>query len=204
MKGFHVDDEGYIYWNGKRISDTPQKRPKLKPKAGDVVKDAKSGKAIGKAIGKVIEFTNEPVGGPIITLPKGSDGQVLVATGADRVIWDNPEKEIDDIRKDISDLKDRVGIIQEDIRRLDTTKIDKPSISQELKDAEAYMDDYLAIAKDTRRKAFARRQRIKNKLGRIKKANKTKDVAHVRSGFIIAFVATILLTLGMVFIGGIL
>lgn len=61
------------------------------------------------------------------------------------------------------------------VNRLEATKMTKPSIAQELIDAETYMDDYEAVRKEFRTKRFAQKQRIKKKLKRIEEANKVAE-----------------------------
>lgn len=61
---------------------------------------------------------------------------------------------------------------------LDGRKIDRPSLSPELLDAERYMDDFAEIRKKYRVQRFAQKQRTKNKLARLEKAaefKKTKN-----------------------------
>lgn len=174
MKGFHLDDEGYVYWNGKKISDSKYKKPPRLPKAGDIIVN-KDGDVIGVTDG---------------SFPSSS---VVSSHGPNKIAWDRDsgrwEVDSKEIKVDIKELKARVEEIQSEISRLESTKIDKPSVSQELKDAEAYIDDYMAIAKKNRERTYARRQRIKKKLGRIKEANKETKSSNWK---------TILLLLGMV------
>jgi len=54
------------------------------------------------------------------------------------------------------------------------TKITKPSLSQELLDAEVYVDDYNATRRKYRIRAFAQKQRLKRKVIRMEKANEIK------------------------------
>ncbi len=58
------------------------------------------------------------------------------------------------------------------VNKIDETKLTKPSVAQELIDAETYMDDYEAVRKEFKTKRFAQKQRIKRKLKRIEEANK--------------------------------
>lgn len=54
-------------------------------------------------------------------------------------------------------------------------KMTRPSIAQELIDAEQYVDDYNELKNQNRRKQFAYKQRMKKKLERIKKVNEEKE-----------------------------
>jgi len=77
----------------------------------------------------------------------------------------------DEILDVLQFVNNRIDENEKAIRDLEESKITKPSMSTELIDAERYIDDYNEIRKNFRVERFAKKQRIKSKLERIKKAN---------------------------------
>ena len=74
---------------------------------------------------------------------------------------------------DYSLSQDLFDLIQK-VEELSHAKIDKPSVSQELLDAEQYIDDYNEIKKDFANRRWARKRRMEDKLKRIQNRSKIK------------------------------
>jgi len=74
--------------------------------------------------------------------------------------------------------------LQAKVARLESlikTKLDKPSVAQELIDAELYMDDYLTASRRFKRDRHARKQRINTKLQRISRITKESKMENKRT-----------------------
>lgn len=116
-------------------------------------------------------------------------------------LWETEEKSAHSIHS----LEDRFEIFLDEIRNkleeLEESKMDKPSHSIDLENAEKYVDDYLAISTSFKKKRWARKQRMKKKLENLKRVNKEikEDAsmsASVRLSIAVATVIAIILTLG--------
>ena len=74
--------------------------------------------------------------------------------------------------KTLETLDETVKRLTEKVNNLEATKIDHPSVSEDLINAERYLDDYLEVKKRYKRERFIRKQKIRSKLLNIKMANK--------------------------------
>lgn len=76
-----------------------------------------------------------------------------------------------ELLKKIEEAKDMAREIKRNVEELDKRKLDKPSLSPEMLDAERYIDDFNEVRQKYRVQRFAQKQRTRRKLERIKKAN---------------------------------
>lgn len=81
---------------------------------------------------------------------------------------------IDGLQQVCQELLTRLNKAEKEIENLKTTKMSRPSMSEELINAERYIDDALTLQSHYNMEKFRRKQKIRKKLERIKEANKPK------------------------------
>ena len=69
---------------------------------------------------------------------------------------------------------------REALEKLESQKMDRPSVARELIDAEIYIDDFNRIARTRKRQSRIRQERIQRKLNRIKGINQKKKPSVAR------------------------
>lgn len=90
-----------------------------------------------------------------------------------RVVTESKQTSVS-IARDNHKLRKQLIVLEAKVDALEATKMTKPSVAQELTEAERYVDDYNKLKKEYRRKRWARKQRIQGKIARIAKANRKK------------------------------
>lgn len=171
-----------IYWHGQEILASP---------TGLVT----SGCGFDLACDNMREYENSVVSGipmvsrssgPItITLPSswnaGNDTKI-------KSLEQRLEKRTTQINYNFRILEKRIQELQDNLKILKESKIDRPSLSQDLINAERYIDDIRALQKKYNRERFVRQQKIRQKLKRIKEANKKNiKIQPVRHNLLFSF-----------------
>jgi len=201
-KGFFYDEGGQVWFNGVKIGHPyphpPIPKLEVKPKvsfgAGDEpINYSPPKKPKIKVTPKLFNFT----------LPEGCNGEFVQSDGQGALMWSTStiaaDKKMDgygqhqDVpSREVDKLTSRITELQAEVDRLRLQKMDKPSECKELIMAEQYIDDYLKIRSQLKQSTFARHQKIKKKLERIKSVN-DEVWATSRSRIVIPIVLSIII-----------
>lgn len=190
---FHIDKDGNATFGnqiiGKLIApEGPRLIPNDKPLGGDMVVPA-SGSLLNKenesyVIGgkaKEMNFKLNNIDRKLSKLNEtvnrqwqiwtNNQSQTDEHTSQNHMAIVETNELLDDTRVCLSDVCSKLHEMNDRIKQLEAAKLDKPSFSPELLDAERYMDDFEEVRKKYRVQRFAQKQRTRRKLERIKTAN---------------------------------
>lgn len=151
--GIKYDEECLRFYDGTKWTDVP-------------ASEMKTCRNYGKEIDELSDRTTKTCGLLVKTVVK------LV----DRLKEDEDtlHKTFETTGSLIAEDRNRIDELTRQVESLNKAKMDKPSMSIELASAERFIDDYAKLRTTFAQEKFARKQRIRRKLERLKKANAHK------------------------------